>query len=85
MVVLDNKATATSGFQVNLGVGKDAMGKKVPALDIEKISRACGVENIYTVDPDEIDSRLEKTFKKALGQTDLALVIIRMPVSKEIP
>jgi indolepyruvate ferredoxin oxidoreductase alpha subunit len=77
MVILDNKSTATSGFQVNLGVGQDAMGKKVPALDIEKISRACGVENIYTVDPDEIDSRLKKTFKEALGQEYLALVIIR--------
>ena len=82
MVVLDNKATATSGFQVNPGVEKDAMGNKAPALDIEKITRACGVKHVYTSGPDDMDLTLTDTFQKALGQNELTLVIVRMDGQK---
>ncbi len=49
MIVLDNKATATSGFQPNPGVGRDAMGREAPVLDIEQIARACGVKHVHTL------------------------------------
>jgi len=78
MVVLDNKATASTGFQVNPGVGRDAMGREAPALDIEQIARACGVKKVYTCGPDEIDSTLKDTFRQALSHHDLTLVVIRM-------
>jgi len=78
MVVLDNKTTATSGFQVNLGVGKDAMGREVPALDIGQIARACGVKHVYTFGPDDLDSALKETFRKALSKNELALIIVRL-------
>jgi indolepyruvate ferredoxin oxidoreductase alpha subunit len=78
MVVLDNKTTAASGFQTNPGVGKDAMGRKAPALDIEQIARACGVEYVYTSGPDDFDSTLKETFRKALSGHNLTLIIIRM-------
>jgi len=78
MVVLDNKTTATSGFQVNLGVGRDAMGREVQALDIEQIARGCGVKNVYTYGPDDLDSILKETFQNALSQNELALIIIRL-------
>ncbi len=78
MVVLDNKTTATSGFQVNLGVGRDAMGREVQALDIEQIARACGVKNVYTSGPGDLDSTLKETFQNALSCNDLALIIIRL-------
>jgi indolepyruvate ferredoxin oxidoreductase alpha subunit len=78
MVVLDNKATASTGFQVNPGVGRDAMGREAPALDIEQIARACGVKKVYTCGPDEIDSTLKDTFRQALSRHDLTLVVVRM-------
>lgn len=78
MVVLDNKATTTSGFQVNPGVGKDAMGREVPALDIEQIARACGVKHIYTSGPDDLDSTLKDTFREALSHDELTLIIVRI-------
>jgi len=80
MVVLDNKATATSGFQVNPGVGRDALGQEVPALDIERIARACGVKKVYTSGPENLDSTLVETFRKALSLHKLALIIIRMEI-----
>jgi indolepyruvate ferredoxin oxidoreductase alpha subunit len=78
MVVLDNKATATSGFQPHPGVGKNALGREAPALDIEEIARAIGAKNIYTVGLDESGAKLENTFRKALGLRDLSLVIVRL-------
>jgi indolepyruvate ferredoxin oxidoreductase alpha subunit len=84
MVVLDNKATATSGFQPHPGVARDAMGREAPAPDIAQIAQTCGVKNVYTVDSDEIDSALTDTFRKALSQYDLTLIIVRVG-TQELP
>jgi indolepyruvate ferredoxin oxidoreductase alpha subunit len=78
MVVLDNKATATSGFQPHPGVGKDAMGKEAPALGIEEIAQACGVKKVFTSGLDEFETKLEDTFRKALSVQELTLVIVRL-------
>jgi indolepyruvate ferredoxin oxidoreductase alpha subunit len=78
MVVLDNKATAASGFQVNPGVGKDTMGRDAPALNIEQIARACGVKHVHTSGPDDLNSTLKDTFREALSHHELTLIIIRI-------
>ena len=78
MVVLDNKATATSGFQPHPGVGRNALGQEAPALDIEKIARACGVKNVFVTGLDESGSVLKDTFQEALSHRDLTLVIVRI-------
>jgi len=78
MVVLDNKATATSGFQPHPGVARDAMDREAPALDMSQIAHACGVQNVHTVEQDHIDSTLKETFRAALSQSDLTLVIVRL-------
>jgi indolepyruvate ferredoxin oxidoreductase alpha subunit len=78
MVILDNQATATSGYQVNPGVGKDAIGRAVPALDIERIARVCGVPHINSCDLDAPQPALERTFKQALSQADLSMIIVRI-------
>jgi indolepyruvate ferredoxin oxidoreductase alpha subunit len=78
MVVLDNQATATSGFQPHPGVGKDALGREAPALDIAEIARACGVRNIFAAGLDDPDPNLYDTFRKALDLQELTLVIVRI-------
>ena len=78
MVVLDNEATATSGFQPHPGVGKNAMGQEVSSLGIEKIARACGVKNVYTSGIDESETKQVNTFRKALRLDELTMVIIRI-------
>jgi indolepyruvate ferredoxin oxidoreductase alpha subunit len=77
MVVLDNKATASSGFQPNPGVARDAMGQEVPALAIEQIARACGVKKIFDTGPEDLDSTLIDTFRETLSHNELTLMIIR--------
>ncbi len=78
IVVLDNKATASTGFQPNPGGGKDALGRESPALDIGQIARACGVDTIFEVGPDNLDLVLKDTFQRALAHPELTLIIVRM-------
>jgi indolepyruvate ferredoxin oxidoreductase alpha subunit len=84
MIVLDNSATVTTGFQPNPGVGRDALGRPAPVLSIERIAAACGVEFIRTIARDEPGPipGLEALFREALGYRGLALVVVRMPCAK---
>jgi indolepyruvate ferredoxin oxidoreductase, alpha subunit len=79
MVVLDNGATVTSGFQSNPGQPRDALGRPAPALDIETIARAIGVEWTVTVGPDDLDRRLPEVFREGLTRRGLALIVVRTP------
>ncbi len=79
MVVLDNGATVTSGFQPNPGQPRDALGRPAPALDIARIARAIGVESVTTVGPDDLDARLPEVFRDGLTRRGLALIIIHTP------
>jgi indolepyruvate ferredoxin oxidoreductase alpha subunit len=78
MVVLDNHSTATSGFQPHPGVGRDALGKEAPALDMEKIARVCGVKNVFRSGLDEKEPALTDVFRKTLGLRELTLIIVRI-------
>lgn len=78
MVALDNQATATSGYQSNPGVNRDARGHEAPALDMEEIARACGVERVITWGPSDPESTLVAHFRDALRSQELILMIIRI-------
>jgi len=83
MVVLDNGATVTTGFQPNASVGIDALGRPAPRLDIERIARACGVEQVHCVGPDSPPEPLRAAFKEAFAQEGLALLIVRVSCDRE--
>jgi indolepyruvate ferredoxin oxidoreductase alpha subunit len=50
-IILDNSITAMTGQQHNPASGFDAKGQSAPALSLEAVARACGVEKVLTVDP----------------------------------
>jgi indolepyruvate ferredoxin oxidoreductase alpha subunit len=81
MVVLDNGATVTSGFQPNPGVGRDALGRPVPALSIEGIARACGVEWARSIDLRDTEPAsnpaLRDAIREGLTRRGPALLVIR--------
>ena len=79
MVVLDNGATVTSGFQPNPGVGRDARGRPSPALSIARIAAACGVEFVRDVGPDARGPALRERFREALAHRGLGLLVVRTP------
>ena len=82
MVVLDNSATVTSGFQPNPGTGLGARGQKAPRISIEAVAAACGVESITTVGPDDDEAMLRKAFRAGLSSTGLDLIVVRWPCAE---
>jgi indolepyruvate ferredoxin oxidoreductase alpha subunit len=59
LVLLDNSATAMTGFQPHPGTGRTAMGEEVPVVDMEGLCRALGVE-VEVVDPFDIEGTVKK-------------------------
>jgi indolepyruvate ferredoxin oxidoreductase alpha subunit len=82
MVVLDNGATVTSGFQPNPGVGRDALGRPAPALSIERLAAACGVGFVRSVGSDDLGPTLRERFREALAHRGLGLLVVRTPCDR---
>ena len=59
LLVLDNSATAMTGFQPHPGTGATAMGEPVPAIDIAAVCRALGVR-VEVADPFDLKDTTEK-------------------------
>lgn len=51
VAVMDNGWTAMTGMQVNPGTGLDFQQPGCSRLDLEKVIRGLGVENLFVVDP----------------------------------
>jgi indolepyruvate ferredoxin oxidoreductase alpha subunit len=77
IIVLDNQATATSGFQPHPGVARNALGKEARAVDIERIARAAGIERVFKAGLDRPAPPLGQVFREALSRRELTLVIVR--------
>ena len=59
LVILDNRATAMTGFQPHPGTGATAMGEATPAVDIEGLCRSLGVR-VESTDPFDLEGTTEK-------------------------
>ena len=79
MVVLDNGATVTSGFQPNPGVGRDALGRPARQLCIERIAAACGVGFVRGIGPEDLGPGLRALFRQGLAHRGLGLIVVRSP------
>jgi len=76
MVVLDNSATAMTGFQPHPGTGQTAMGDETVQLKPEDIARACGVKFVEVVDPFDLKAAA-KTIEAAIRFEGPAVVVSR--------
>ena len=74
MMILDNSATAMTGFQPHPGVGKNAMGEEVAPVDIEGVCRAFGAK-VEVTDPFDLPGTREKLLR-ALEDPEGAKVLI---------
>ena len=59
LLILDNSATAMTGFQPHPGIGRTATGEETPVVDIEALCRAMGVR-VEVTDPFDLDGTTEK-------------------------
>jgi indolepyruvate ferredoxin oxidoreductase alpha subunit len=76
MVILDNSATAMTGFQPHPGTGYTATGDETVLLKPEDIARACGVKFVEVVDPFDLKKATE-TIEKAIRFPGPAVVVSR--------
>jgi indolepyruvate ferredoxin oxidoreductase alpha subunit len=74
-VILDNSATAMTGFQPHPGIGLTAMGKTTEPISIKKVVEAIGCP-VTVADPFEITDTTEIVYK-LLKQPGLKVLILR--------
>ncbi len=60
-IVLDNSATAMTGFQPHPGISVTAMGEKAEAISIEKLAEAIGCQ-VTVADPYDVENTTETIY-----------------------
>ncbi len=76
MVILDNSATAMTGFQPNPGIGKNAMGDTACPVDIEAVCRSMGVR-VEVTDPFDLEETRQKVLKALEDSSGVKVLIMR--------
>ena len=78
LVIMDNRTTAMTGHQPNPGVGREYGGIETPSIQLEPIVKACGVKNVKTVDPYDLEATIE-VMKEAINCDELSVIIAEHP------
>jgi indolepyruvate ferredoxin oxidoreductase alpha subunit len=76
MLILDNSATAMTGFQPHPGTGTNALGEPTAAVDIEAICRALGVR-VEVTDPFDLQGTAEKLLDLMADEGGVRVLISR--------
>jgi len=76
MVILDNSATAMTGFQPHPGVGVNAMGEAVTPIDIEAVCRAFGAK-VAVTDPFDLAGTKQKLLQALSDPVGPKVIIMR--------
>ena len=77
LMVLDNSATAMTGFQPHPGTGLTAMGAQVKPMNIQKIVEAIGCD-VEVADPFDVENT-EKVLRRLLHKSGMNMLIMRQP------
>jgi len=75
LLVLDNSATAMTGFQPHAGTGKLATGEPATVVDIEAICKAVGAR-VEVYDPFELDTTIEALLRM-IKEDGVRVIIMR--------
>ncbi|MBR5347196.1 MAG: indolepyruvate ferredoxin oxidoreductase subunit alpha [Deltaproteobacteria bacterium] len=76
VIVLDNHTTAMTGHQCHPGTGRTLMGTAAPELSIEDLGRACGIKNVATVNPYNLEE-VRGVLKQAVAAEEPWLIVSR--------
>lgn len=77
-VILDNRITGMTGHQQNPGTGYTLQGREVKELDIERLVLACGIENVKTINPNNLEE-VKQTLDWAFSLEEPSVIITRWP------
>ena len=78
LLILDNSTTGMTGHQENPTTGVNIKGEKVGKMDIEAMCRACGIERVTVVDPNNL-AQCEKVIKEEMAIPGPSVIIARRP------
>ncbi|MBW2107526.1 MAG: indolepyruvate ferredoxin oxidoreductase subunit alpha [Deltaproteobacteria bacterium] len=78
LVILDNGTTAMTGHQPHPGVDKGPPGWQKPSVSIEALVRACGVEQVWVVNPINL-GKARAAVREALESEKLSVIIAKAP------
>ena len=78
VAILDNSATAMTGFQPHPGTGHTATGEETTTVKIEDIARACGVKFVEVSDPLDLQKAAD-VLEKAIRFKGPSVVVLRSP------
>lgn len=77
-MILDNGATAMTGFQPHPGIGVNAMGKSAPVVDIEQLCRGMDIP-VEVMDPFNIAENTKRLVDLMSDSHGVRAVIMRRP------
>ncbi|MGL5346520.1 MAG: indolepyruvate ferredoxin oxidoreductase subunit alpha [Peptostreptococcaceae bacterium] len=77
-VILDNRITGMTGHQENPGSGYTLQGDPTNEVDIETLVKACGVKNVRTIDPNNLQI-VKETLNWAFELNEPSVIITRYP------
>jgi indolepyruvate ferredoxin oxidoreductase alpha subunit len=78
IIILDNSTTAMTGHQDHPGTGRTLMREETKKIALEDIARACGVDNVYIVDPYNL-KETEEAIKREVKRKEPSVIIARRP------
>ena len=76
LLLLDNSATAMTGFQPHPGTGKTASGHDAPILDLEVICKALGAQ-VEVKDPFDVEATTETILRLLQDLEGVKVLILR--------
>ena len=76
VLILDNRITAMTGHQENPSTGVTLRGEPTYELNLEALCRACGVERVTVIDPNNIEE-FEKVVREEVAAEAPSVIIAR--------
>jgi indolepyruvate ferredoxin oxidoreductase alpha subunit len=74
VIICDNRTTGMTGHQDHAGTGKTLSGKRVRALNLERLVKSMGIRLVRTVDPYDLDD-VVTTMKEFLSRDEPSVII----------
>jgi len=76
MLILDNSATAMTGFQPHPGTGRTAMNDEAPAVDVEALCKALGAR-VQVKDPFDVQDTTETVYELLQDREGIKVLILK--------
>jgi indolepyruvate ferredoxin oxidoreductase alpha subunit len=83
IIILDNGTTAMTGHQDHPGTGISAQGKKTKAVELERLVRGIGVEDVKVVDAFNMKA-LRAAARDSINSPELSVIIVRGTCSMQL-